>query len=75
MEKTVMRLNDALYNHNVRSESAYVLSVSMGVAYYDAENPLSLAELLSCADKDMYKQKQSKQKQFLYDRQRQDPDQ
>jgi diguanylate cyclase (GGDEF)-like protein len=38
-------------------EGRYTLSLSIGVARYDPENPLSLGELMSRADQDMYKHK------------------
>ncbi|MFZ3138550.1 MAG: diguanylate cyclase [Thermodesulfovibrionales bacterium] len=38
----------------------YKLSVSIGVAYHDPENPQTLDKLLTDADKMMYKLKQSK---------------
>jgi len=38
-------------------ESRYKLSLSIGVARYDPEVPVALAELMSQADKDMYKHK------------------
>jgi diguanylate cyclase (GGDEF)-like protein len=38
-------------------ERRYKLSLSIGVARYDPQNPLSLGELMARADKDMYKHK------------------
>ena len=38
-------------------ETRYQLSLSVGMARYDPQNPLSLGELMSRADEDMYKHK------------------
>lgn len=51
------RLQENLKNYNSEGRSAYKLSVSAGVAYYDPENPCTIDELLRQGDKIMYEQK------------------
>ena len=48
--------------HNAESNHNYKLSLSIGIAYYDPENPCSVDELLTQADKLMYEEKRCKQK-------------
>jgi diguanylate cyclase (GGDEF)-like protein len=50
------RLQQAL-EETKPSESAYDLSLSVGVARFDAQHAVSLGELMERADKDMYEQK------------------
>lgn len=54
------RLQDKVDKHNNERDRRYKISISMGTAYYDPENPCSLDELMSRADKLMYDQKRSK---------------
>ncbi|MBM4135886.1 MAG: sensor domain-containing diguanylate cyclase [Nitrospira sp.] len=54
------RLNANIDNYNARGERRYRLSLSVGITHYDPDNPCSLDELLSQADKMMYEQKQKK---------------
>jgi diguanylate cyclase (GGDEF)-like protein/PAS domain S-box-containing protein len=56
------RLQECLDVHNAKNPRGYKLSVSAGLAYYDPENPVSVDDLVSQADKAMYKQKKHKQK-------------
>lgn len=57
-EETVIRhVEDNLRTHNERAGKPYALSVSMGMVYYDPEQPASLEELLSRADALMYEHK------------------
>jgi diguanylate cyclase (GGDEF)-like protein len=43
-------------------ESLYELSLSVGVARFDPKNPVSLGELMTRADRDMYEHKRSKER-------------
>ena len=45
---------------NNQKSRNYMLSISVGCSYYDPENPVSLDELMSQADKLMYEQKRRK---------------
>ena len=46
------------------SGSCYTVAVSVGVARFDPEYPLSLGDLMSQADRDMYKQKRRHSTKF-----------
>ena len=59
-EIIMTRLQDKVDKHNNERDRRYKISISMGTAYYDPENPCSLDELMSRADKLMYDQKRSK---------------
>ncbi len=50
-------LNSNLKSHNEESRRPYLLSFSMGTAWYDPERPCSLDDLLISADKMMYEEK------------------
>jgi diguanylate cyclase (GGDEF)-like protein/PAS domain S-box-containing protein len=54
------RLQNQIDVHNCESGRSYTISISMGAAYYDPENPCSLDELMSRADALMYEQKRRK---------------
>lgn len=54
------RLQDQVDKHNNERGRRYKISISMGTAYYDPDNPCSLDQLMSRADKLMYDQKRSK---------------
>jgi|GEM_PF-4564126 diguanylate cyclase (GGDEF)-like protein len=54
------RLQDNINAHNTKGKRNFKLSISMGVAYFDPENPCSIDELLTQADASMYKRKQRK---------------
>ena len=56
------RLNEKLDAYNVEEPRRYMMSLSIGFANYNPENPCSIEELLTQADKSMYKQKRRKQK-------------
>lgn len=56
------RLQEKLDIHNAKSNRGYKLLISVGIAYYDPENPCSIDELLAQADKLLYEQKKHKQK-------------
>ncbi len=55
-------LQEKLDTFNVKSNRNYKLLVSFGISYYDPENPCSIEELLTQADKLMYEDKRRKQK-------------
>ncbi len=54
------RLLDQLVLHNAGAGRDYNLSMSIGMAYCNPEQPSSLDEMLSCADSQMYEQKKVK---------------
>lgn len=60
VSKILDRLQQAVDLNNAKSSRAYKLSLSAGIAYYDAENPCSIDELLARADKSMYERKRNK---------------
>jgi diguanylate cyclase (GGDEF)-like protein/PAS domain S-box-containing protein len=53
------RLEKDLKTHNAKKDRPYELSLSIGWACYDPQNPRSLEELLHNADQAMYNQKQN----------------
>ncbi len=57
-----IRLQENLDARNAKGGRPYKLSISVGIARYDAERPCSIEELLAQADTLMYKQKQSRQR-------------
>lgn len=59
-EKAVSRLHRNLKQENTRKKRKYMLSLSIGMAYYDPANPYSIDELLRTADESMYADKQKK---------------
>jgi two-component system cell cycle response regulator len=59
-ETIMMRLKNQINEHNKKEKRHYKISISMGITRYDPENPCSLDDLMSHADKLMYKQKRSK---------------
>ena len=61
---TITRLNKAIEVHNFNEKRSYELSISIGIAFYNPEEPCTIEELLVKADKSMYDhKKQKKQKQ------------
>jgi diguanylate cyclase (GGDEF)-like protein/PAS domain S-box-containing protein len=56
------RLQENLEARNARGDLCYELSLSVGLAYYDPENPCSIEELLARADRAMYEKKRDTQK-------------
>jgi diguanylate cyclase (GGDEF)-like protein len=54
------RLQSLIDTQNHQEDRRYRLSISVGCAYYDPENPRSIDELVASADKLMYEQKQNK---------------
>jgi diguanylate cyclase (GGDEF)-like protein len=61
VEFIISRLQKAVEMDNFKSKREYKLSISTGVAYFDSWSPCTIDELLSQADKSMYKQKRNKQ--------------
>jgi GGDEF domain-containing protein len=57
-DKVLARLHQGLHAHN--ASTSLPLSLSLGVARYDWEHPLSLKEMLTQADAEMYEQKGEK---------------
>ncbi len=61
IEDVSKRLQKNLDIYNAGEKRAYKLSLSVGIAYFDPENPCSVDELLVQGDKLMYEQKKRKQ--------------
>jgi diguanylate cyclase (GGDEF)-like protein len=59
-EILITRLSENIKDHHAKQTRHYKLSVSVGVAQFDPENPISIDELLSEADALMYTQKRKK---------------
>jgi diguanylate cyclase (GGDEF)-like protein len=53
------RLESALQLLNEKVDSSHNLSLSVGVARFDPQNPVSLGELLSLADREMFERKRA----------------
>jgi diguanylate cyclase (GGDEF)-like protein len=51
------RLESVLQLLNEKVDSPHKLSLSVGVARFDPQNPVSLGELLSVADREMFERK------------------
>jgi diguanylate cyclase (GGDEF)-like protein len=58
--KTLARLRQALDSYNRSETRRYKLSLSVGTAHFDPENPISLDELIARADNLMYEEKRTK---------------
>jgi diguanylate cyclase (GGDEF)-like protein/PAS domain S-box-containing protein len=58
--KAVARLREALDSCNSSEARRYKLSLSVGAAHFDPENPASLDELIAVADTLMYEEKRIK---------------
>jgi len=54
------RLKERLDFYNAKKDHKYELSLSIGMASYNPESPISIDDMLAHADKLMYEQKQSK---------------
>jgi diguanylate cyclase (GGDEF)-like protein/PAS domain S-box-containing protein len=57
---TAARLRDALDSYNKSEARRYKLSLSVGAAHFDPENPSPLDGLIAAADKLMYEEKRTK---------------
>jgi diguanylate cyclase (GGDEF)-like protein/PAS domain S-box-containing protein len=56
------RLQKNIDIQNKKSHLNYILSLSVGIAYYDPEHPVTIEELLTTADALMYDQKRNKRR-------------
>jgi diguanylate cyclase (GGDEF)-like protein/PAS domain S-box-containing protein len=54
------RLKNNIGRYNAKKDRKYVLSVSVGITYYDPDQPITVEELLSQCDKLMYEEKSGK---------------
>jgi diguanylate cyclase (GGDEF)-like protein/PAS domain S-box-containing protein len=54
------RLQEKIEARNVHADVSYRLSLSLGISRYDPDNPCSLQELISLADRKMYREKMAK---------------
>ncbi len=54
------RLQKTIDLHNAKTSRHYTISMSMGIAEYNPENPSSIDDLMSRADLMMYGEKRSK---------------
>lgn len=59
-EEARRRLEDLLAAQNAESERRYVLSLSIGIAFCDLQQLISLDQLLAQADQAMYREKQGR---------------
>jgi diguanylate cyclase (GGDEF)-like protein len=59
-EILITRLYENIKDHNSKKFLRYKLSISVGVAQFDPENPISIDELLSKADALMYAEKRKR---------------
>ena len=64
-EILITRLHENIKNYNAEVSQNYKLSVSVGVADFNPEHPVSIDELLSKADALMYAQKRKRRKKDL----------
>ncbi len=56
----IARITERITNHNSRFGRKYVLSLSVGKAFYQVEHPCSVDDLIARADTDMYSEKRSR---------------
>ncbi len=62
VEVIVSRLEKNLERHNKGADRGFVLSLSVGVAFFDPDRPCAVDELLAEGDRMMYREKQAKKK-------------
>ncbi|MFB3897277.1 MAG: GGDEF domain-containing protein, partial [bacterium] len=55
------RLQENITAQNIHGTRSYQLSISVGIAQYKPDNPVTIEELLDQADREMYAQKRKKQ--------------
>ncbi len=60
LDAITSRLQKNIDRQNEKISRNYKLSLSVGIAYYDPENPTTIDELLTMADALMYAQKRNK---------------
>lgn len=65
VDNITTQLQNTIEAHNKKEEHPYNLSISIGVATFDPEYPCSIEELITCADKSMYKYKKKKRHRRL----------
>lgn len=63
-ESVITRLYENIRDYNDESPQGYKLSISVGMAPFDPEHPVSIDELLSKADARMYAEKRKRDKYF-----------
>jgi diguanylate cyclase (GGDEF)-like protein/PAS domain S-box-containing protein len=56
-EKLIQRLKKVLKDNHLQTKRAYTLSLSLGITFFDPQNPCSIDALLAQADKLMYENK------------------
>jgi GGDEF domain-containing protein len=56
------RFQEQIRAHNARNDRSYTLSISVGLSWYDPDDPCSIDDLLKRAEKLMYEDKTRKQK-------------
>jgi diguanylate cyclase (GGDEF)-like protein/PAS domain S-box-containing protein len=56
------RLQERLTMHNAQVSQEFIISMSIGISFYDPEAPSTMDELMSRADNLMYEQKKSRRK-------------
>ena len=56
------RIIDKQREFNENNKYPFYISMSVGAAYFNPENPISINELMAKADKLMYENKKSRQK-------------
>src|SRR4030042_1531221 len=61
-EIVMTRLYESIRDYNAKGPRRYQLSISVGAAQFDPENPILIDELLSKADYSMYAQKRKRRK-------------
>jgi diguanylate cyclase (GGDEF)-like protein len=61
-EILITRLSDNIKDHHAKQIRNYRLSISVGVAQFDPDNPISIDDLLSKADALMYAEKRKRAK-------------
>ena len=64
-DSLLSRLEKILARHNEQKRRAYKVSMSIGIARFEAGNVPSIGDMLVSADKLMYEQKRSRRKQQL----------
>jgi diguanylate cyclase (GGDEF)-like protein len=60
-ESLTIRIKENIDTFNAKSNKSYKLSLSMGMVHYNPDQPCSIEELISTADRLMYNQKRQKQ--------------
>jgi diguanylate cyclase (GGDEF)-like protein/PAS domain S-box-containing protein len=61
-EKLINRFDQVLKDHPLQTKRPHTLSLSIGIVFFNPQNPCSIEVLLAEADKIMYENKQKKKK-------------